>query len=117
MKRIGTDFLTYMEAKIKYYEKQSIALFGREIPQILLLHASLLNSDYVGALAEIFRKNGYTFVNMNKALEDDAYRTEITVYGKWGISWIDKWALSRGKKGEFFREEPVTPEYINQLSK
>jgi len=117
MKRIGTDFLTYMEAKIKYYEKQSIALFGREIPQILLLHASLLNSDYVGALAEIFRKNGYTFVNMNNALEDDAYRTEITVYGKWGISWIDKWALSRGKKGEFFREEPVTPEYINQLSK
>jgi peptidoglycan/xylan/chitin deacetylase (PgdA/CDA1 family) len=117
MKRIGSDFLVYMEAKMKYYEKQSVALFGREIPQVLLLHASLLNSDYVGALAAIFRKNGYNFVNMDKALEDDAYHTETTVYGKWGISWIDKWALSQGKKGEFFKEEPVTPDYINQLSK
>ena len=116
MKRIGADFLSYMEAKMKYYEKQSAALFGREIPQILLLHASLLNSDYMSDLAAIFRKNGYAFVNMDKVLEDEAYRTKITVYGKWGISWIDKWALSRGKKGEFFKEEPVTPEYIHQLS-
>jgi len=117
MKRIGADFLTYMEAKMKYYEKQSIALFGREIPQIMLLHASLLDSDYVDALVAIYRKNGYGFVNMDRALEDDAFQTPITVYGKWGISWIDKWALSRGKKGEFFREEPLTPEYIHQLSK
>ena len=116
MKQIGTDFLLYMEAKMKYYEQQSIALFGREIPQILLLHASLLNADYTGALAMIFRRNNYTFVSMEKALEDVAYRTEIAVYGKWGISWIDKWALSRGKKGDFFKDEPVTPEYITKLS-
>ncbi len=116
MKRIGADFLVYMEAKMKYYEKQSIVLFGREIPQILLQHASLLNADYTDALAAIFRKNGYAFVSMDSALKDTAYRTEITVYGKWGISWIDKWALSQGKKGDFFKEEPVTPEYINKLS-
>ena len=116
MKRIGSDFLVYMEAKMKYYEKQSVAMFGREIPQILLLHASLLNADYTDALAAIFRKNNYAFVGMDKVLEDTAYQTKITVYGKWGISWIDKWALSRGKKGDFFKEEPVTPEYINKLS-
>jgi peptidoglycan/xylan/chitin deacetylase (PgdA/CDA1 family) len=116
MKRIGTDFLLYMEAKMKYYEKQSVALFGREIPQILLLHASLLNADYTDALAAIFRKNNYSFISMDKVLEDVAYQTEVTVYGKWGISWIDKWALSLGKKGDFFKEEPLTPEYINKLS-
>jgi hypothetical protein len=116
MRQIGHDFLVYMEAKVKYYERQSVALFGREIPQILLLHASLLNSAYVNALALMFSKNGYSFVTIDKALEDPAYRSEITVYGKWGISWIDKWALSQGKKGDFFKGDPETPEYIKKLS-
>lgn len=116
MRQIGTDFLSYIDAKVKYYERQSVALFGREIPQILLLHASPLNSDYADPLATMFRKNGYAFVTMDKALEDDAYRTEITVYGKWGISWIDRWAMSQGKKGDFFMGEPETPEYIKKQS-
>jgi len=117
MKQIGTDFINYLEAKVNYYERQSIALFGRKIPQILLLHASLLNSVYAEPLAQMFRKNNYSFISLGKALEDPAYRTEITVYGKWGISWIDKWALSQGKKGDFFKGDPETPEYIKDISK
>jgi peptidoglycan/xylan/chitin deacetylase (PgdA/CDA1 family) len=116
MERIGRDYISYMERKLKYYEKQSLALFGREINQILLLHASSINSDYVDSLAEMFRKNNYQFVSMDKALEDKAYNTVITVYGNWGISWIDKWALSLGKKGDFFKDDPETPEYIKKLS-
>ncbi len=116
MKRIGHDYIDYMEQKLKYYEKQSLALFGRAISQILLLHASALNSDYVDSLAEMFRKNNYDFVSIDKALEDTAYNSDITVYGNWGISWIDKWALSRGKKGDFFKDDPLTPTYIKKLS-
>lgn len=116
MKQIGHDFIGYIENKVKYYEKQSNALFGRNIAQILLLHASALNSDYVESLAAMFRKNNYDFVSMDKALEDSAYKTDITVYGNWGISWIDKWALSKGKKGDFFKDEPATPDYIIKLS-
>lgn len=117
MRRIGTDFITYIEAKLHYYEKQSVALFGREIPQILLLHASLLNSDYAEKLASLFVRNNYIFVGLGKALEEDAYRTPVTVFGKWGISWIDKWALSQGRKGEFFKDDPATPDYIVQMAK
>jgi len=116
MNRIGHDYIDYMERKLKYYEKQSNALFGRDINQILLMHASLLNSDYADSLALMFLKNDYEFVSLDKALEDDAYKSEITTFGKWGISWIDKWALSMGKKGDFFRVEPVTPDYIKKLS-
>jgi hypothetical protein len=64
----------------------------------------------------MFRKNGYSFVSLYTALEDAAYQTPVTVYGKWGISWIDKWALSKGKKGEFFKGDPETPEYIKKLT-
>ena len=116
VKQIGHDYLGYMERKLKYFENQARILFGREISQILLLHASNLNADYVDSLAVVFRNNDYDFVSIGKALEDKAYASPISVYGNWGISWIDKWALSMGKKGSFFREEPETPAYIKKLS-
>ena len=116
MKKIGRDYISYIEKKLIYYEKQAKNLFGRNINQILLLHASFLNSDYTDSLAALFRKNNYTFISMDKALEDPVYQTQITVFGNWGISWLDKWALSKGKKGDFFREEPETPEYIKKIA-
>jgi len=116
MLQIGHDYIEYMEKKAKYYEKQSQALFGRNINQILLIHASSLNSDYVDSLAVMFRKNDYAFISMDEALADNAYKTEVTVYGNLGISWLDRWALSQGKKGDFFKDEPVTPDYIKKLA-
>ena len=116
MKKIGNDYLNYMEKKLIYYEKQANNLFGRNINQILLLHASYLNSDYVDSLAAIFLKNNYTFIRMDEALEDQAYKTEITRFGNWGISWLDRWALSKGKKGDFFKDEPESPDYIKKLA-
>jgi hypothetical protein len=116
MKKIGSDYIDYMESKLKYFEKQVYLLFGREINQILLLHANLLNADYLDSLAKMFLKNNYEFVTMEEALKDNAYQTSITVYGKWGISWIDRWALSQGKKRGFFKGEPATPDYIKKLS-
>jgi hypothetical protein len=53
---------------------------------------------------------------MDDALSDSAYQTPVTVFGKWGISWVDRWALSSGKKGEFFKDDPATPEYISKLA-
>jgi peptidoglycan/xylan/chitin deacetylase (PgdA/CDA1 family) len=116
MKKIGTDYIDYMESKLKYFERQAYLLFGREINQILLIHANLLNADYMDSLAKMFLKNSYEFVTMEEALKDNAYQASITVYGKWGISWIDRWALSQGKKGDFFKDEPATPDYIKKLS-
>lgn len=115
MNRIGRDYIGYMKKKIRYFENQSEKLFGRKISQILLIHASALNSDYISSLIDLFRSEGYTFVSMDEALTDSAYKTPITVYGKWGISWLDKWALSQGKKGEFFKDDPESPDYIKSI--
>jgi len=116
MVKIGSDYVLYMENKLKYYENQARKFFGRDISQVLLLHASLLNSDYMDSLAEMFRRNGYNFVTIEKALVDDAYKTSVNVFGNWGISWIDRWALSQGQKGAFFSGDPETPDYIKKLS-
>jgi len=114
--KIGHDYVRYMELKLQYFEKEANKLFGRNIKQILLVHASSLNSDYVDSLAIMFRKNNYEFISMDKALEDNAYKSEITKFGNWGITWLDKWAMSQGKKGDFFKDEPITSDYIKKLA-
>lgn len=116
MKQIGNDYISYMENKLRFYENQSQKLFSRNISQVLLVHASALNSDYMEPLISMFKRNKYTFVSMDEALKDEAYKTDITVFGPWGISWIDRWALSQGKKGDFFKGDPETPEYIKKLA-
>jgi peptidoglycan/xylan/chitin deacetylase (PgdA/CDA1 family) len=115
--KIGEDYLKYMEEKVLFYEKQSDALFGRQIAQTLLIHASLLNADYILKLAEMYVRNGYEFVGIDTALADEAYKTPITKFGKYGISWMDRWALSQEKKGDFFKGDPTTPNYVIDLSK
>ncbi len=116
MKNIGSDYINYMENKLKYFEKQAYLLFDRDINQVLLLHANLLNADYLDELVKMFLKNNYEFVTIKEALEDNVYETSITVFGNWGISWIDRWALSLGKRADFFKDEPAIPDYIKILS-
>jgi peptidoglycan/xylan/chitin deacetylase (PgdA/CDA1 family) len=114
--RIGNDYITYMEQKLLYFERTSKGLFGRDIKHVLLIHANALNAAYMDKLAIMFVKNGYEFINLDQALTDPAYQHEISRFGNWGISWIDRWALSEGKKSDFFQNEPSTPEYIVKLT-
>jgi len=114
--KIGGDYIAYMEQKLKYYEMLSNKLFGRNISHILLMHSSLLNADYLDSLIAMYKANDYAFVSLGNALKDSAYQTEITVFGNWGISWMDRWALSAGKKGDFFKEDPITPEYVKKIA-
>jgi hypothetical protein len=113
---IGRDYVAYMRKKVLYFEQQAVALFGRNINQILLIHASLLNADYVDSLAAMCRGLGYRFVDLDEALKDEAFSTPVTAFGKWGISWLDRWALSQNKPSSFFKDEPDVPAYITTLS-
>ncbi len=112
MEKIGSTYLTYMDAKIKFFEGQSIKLFNRPMAQTLLVHANLLNAHYFDKLAQVYLDNGYEFVSQTEVLKDPAYKEEITKFRNWGISWIDRWALSQGKTGDFFKGDPVTPKFI-----
>ena len=112
MDRIGKDYVDYMEEKLLFFESQSEKLLGRNVKHILLLHANAINADYLDELAERYQGHGYSFISIEEALKDTAYQIEITKFNNWGISWIDRWALSEGKKGDFFEGDPETPEYV-----
>jgi peptidoglycan/xylan/chitin deacetylase (PgdA/CDA1 family) len=114
--RVADEYIRYMEAVTAYDEQQSAALLGREIPQVLLLHANNLNAEHFGRLAQMYRRRGYAFVPLEQALRDPAYASEDTYTGPAGITWLHRWALTQGKRGAFFAGEPTVPEWVQALS-
>ena len=111
-KKVAGAYIPYMKSKFEYFEKNASKLFNRKIKQILLLHANRLNADYVYELAKMIKELGYKFITITEALKDPVYESEDKYIGKGGISWLDRWALAKGFKGEFFKDEPVTPQFV-----
>lgn len=114
--RVGAAYVDYMEAMTAYYEGQSRALFEREIPQILLLHANTLNAHHLEALVERLGGRGYAFVSLDAALTDPAYDSADTYTGPGGITWLHRWALTRDVDRSIFAGEPTTPDWVQELA-
>jgi peptidoglycan/xylan/chitin deacetylase (PgdA/CDA1 family) len=110
--RVGDAYITYMDEVFQFFEKLSVAVVGYEIKQVLLLHANPLNADYLDALVRMIKRRGYAFVSLDQALEDPAYGLPDTYAGPKGLSWLHRWALTKGMK---IREEPREPEFIARL--
>ncbi len=108
---VAAAYVPYMEEKVRYFERQSSALFSRDIRQILLVHANALNADHFVDLARALRARGYAFVSLDRALEDPAYASADTFIGPGGISWLHRWALSRGKNS-VLPGEPRAPRFV-----
>lgn len=47
--------------------------------------------------------------------EDEAYSSEDLYTGSGGITWLHRWALTQGKRGDFFQGEPEVDAFINAL--
>ena len=110
-KRIGADYLRYMDTVFAFCEDLSRRLTGREIRQILLVHANTLNADYFGRLATAIEARGYAFIPLARALEDQAYGLPDTYVGNWGISWLLHWEQTRdGKRSP----SPDPPDWVTE---
>ena len=92
MRTVAVAYVDYMTKVLARCERQSNALFGRQIAQIILLHANLLNADHFGEIARMLQARGYRFIAIERAMEDPAYRTPDRYYGPDGLSWLGRWA-------------------------
>ncbi len=116
-REIGHMYIKYMEEKLIYFESKSIEVFDKIIPQTLLIHASLINADYLDEIAETYLKHGYTFISQEEILNTPEYSTPVTTYFKRGFSWIFRWGLSMGKGNGLMEDDVDTPDKIIQLAK
>jgi len=96
--RVAAAYLDYMEGVFTFVEEVSRGLTGREIAQVLLIHANSLNADHLGALLERIAARGYRFATLEEALRDPAYALPDEYVGGWGISWLHHWEVTAGRK-------------------
>ena len=114
--RLHRGYVPYMLAKLDYYERQSIALLGYALPQVLLLHANELNAAAYVDLVEGIRRRGYRFVTLDEALRDPAYAREDGYRGRYGPSWLHRWAMAEDKPKTFYAGEPEVPRWVLDLA-
>src|SRR5262245_47884414 len=110
-RRIGDDYLRYMDETFAYFEDVSRRTLGREIKQVVLLHANTLNAERFDALAQALVRRGYRFVTLAEALEDDAYRQPDRFVGAPGNSWLNHWEVTAGRQRV---PTPSAPEWITK---
>jgi|SRR5215213_1888277 len=113
-RRIRAAYLDYLDTKFAYYEERSRVLLGREIKQIYLMHVNEINADSISEMIQRLKQRGYSFITIEQALKDDAYRLKDEYVGDAGISWLHRWMLALGKKLDY-RDDPDPPKFILDL--
>lgn len=111
VQRIAEEYLRYTAATTEFAEKISPQIFGRDIPQTLLLHANDINADLLEPLLQVFADRGYRFITLDEAMADPAYRTKDTHVNARGPTWLWRWSQSLGQKISF-NAEPEPPEWV-----
>jgi hypothetical protein len=62
----------------------------------------------------MFRRRGYRLVTLAEAMADSAYRSPETYVGAKGLSWLQRWQISRGDPIE---EQPRVPDWVQAAMK
>ena len=79
---------------------------------MLLLHANPINADSFDALVEMMTGRGYSYISLEQALSDEAYRSPDTYVGSQGLSWLLRWAKAADVQ---VPKEPREPQWLTEL--
>ena len=99
------------EARVAFYESLATDTFGRDIPQVLLIHVNRLNADAMPELLRRLKARGDSWTTLAEALKDNAYGTRDDYVGRIGPSWLHRWRIALGKPDRL-RDEPDPPEWV-----
>jgi len=116
-RKIGEDYVRYMLEVARFYEGQSVAVAGRAIKHVLLVHAYALNADWLDELLLELEKRGYRWISLAEALEDPVYDRTIDGWtGRGGITWLHRWAITEGLDRAIFEGEPEPPGWVADIA-
>jgi len=82
----------YINSVLDELERQEMAaqeLMGRPVRQILRLQFNRLNAVYLDEMLMAMKDMGYTFVSLDRALQDEMYDIAEGYYGGRGVGYID----------------------------
>jgi peptidoglycan/xylan/chitin deacetylase (PgdA/CDA1 family) len=112
--RTRDAYMAQLDTMLDFMEHLSRDIFGREIPQILLIHANDLNAECLDAMLTRLEARGYRIIPLKEALRDPAYATPDDYVGPAGISWLHRWSIHLGLPMRL-RDEPDPPQWALDL--
>lgn len=110
-KRIRDEYLSYNAKMLDWFESLAKDDFGRDIPQILLIHSNALHADALDGLLAGIEKRGYRFVTLSEAMKDPAYASPEEYVGKFGPSWLHRWRVAKQMPWKM-ADEPDPPKWV-----
>ena len=114
--RVRDAYLAYNDTITDWFETLAKEDFGRDIPQILLIHSNDLHTDVLDPLLTRLERRGYRFVALGEAMKDAAYATPDEFIGTSGPSWLHRWRVAK-RLPPRMKEEPDPPQWVVDLSK
>ena len=94
--KIRQAYLNQVDIGSESAEKSSREIFGYELPQILLVHCSEMNSVSLRDSIARMRARGYSFITLQEAMSDPAYQRPDTFVSR-GDSWLERSARALNK--------------------
>ena len=101
------------------YRRVAQARVGRDVAQVLLLHANALSRDHLDRVLDGLQRDGFRFVTLDEALQDEVYAEADDWVDPVGASWLlrlapadlEGWGWDRGQTTALqlrfgLREEP-----------
>jgi peptidoglycan/xylan/chitin deacetylase (PgdA/CDA1 family) len=112
--RLREAYLEYTVAATEFAERVAPQIFGRDIPQTLLIHTNDITADCLDEMLKRFEARGYRFITLDEAMADSAYQTKDTDVSKYGPTWLWRWMKSMGMNVSF-KDDPEPPKWVMDL--
>ena len=114
MTRVRDAYLAHTFAATGFAERVTPQIFGRAIPQVLLIHANDLNAEALDEMLDRYEARGYRFITLDEAMRDEAYRTPDVYVGVSGPTWLFRWSRSLGQTISF-KDDPEPQAWVTTM--
>jgi len=112
--RLANAYVEFTLAATTFAEQIAPKIFGRDIPQTLLIHANDITADCLNTMLTRFEARGYRFITLDEGMNDDAYKTQDTFVTRAGPTWLWRWMKSKGMNVSF-KDDPDPPAWVSEL--
>jgi peptidoglycan-N-acetylglucosamine deacetylase len=92
---LQSSYLSTADQSITAFRKVTHALYGRDIPYVLLLHIGAFDAKMLPDLIAMFRQRGFTFITLPEAIKDPAYAEDADIPLKYGGTIQEQLAAAR----------------------
>ncbi len=75
--QLQSSYLAAADANIGFYRRLSHALYGRDIPYVLLMHIGAFDAEMLPRLLDLYRSRGFQFITLTEAESDPFYRNDV----------------------------------------